>query len=231
MDAQLTKPLQTRGASFVDGAGTAVRLRGVCIGGWLNMENFITGYSANESLMRTKVRAVLGDARYNRFFDRLMSVFYDEADVAFLAENGFNAVRIPINYHHLEDDAHPFEILESGFRLLDRAIEQGGRHGIYTVIDLHTVPGSQNQHWHSDNPTHIAAFWQHAHFQDRAIGIWRAIAERYRGNPWVAGYNIVNEPADESRAAVGPFYERAVAAIREIDADHILFFDGNTYST
>ena len=41
----------------------------------------------------------------------------------------------------------------------------------------------------------------------------------------------MNEPADESRAVVGPFYDRLSAAIREIDAEHILFFDGNTYST
>src|SRR5580704_14640951 len=128
------KPVQTSGTSFVDAHGDAIRLRGVCVGGWLNMENFITGYSANESLMRSKVLAVLGPERYERFFDRLLNVFYDEADVAFLADNGFNAVRIPVNYHHLEDDAKPFEIVESGFRYLDRAIEQGGRHGIYTVI-------------------------------------------------------------------------------------------------
>ena len=224
-------PIQTRGSVFVDGNGERVRLRGVCVGGWLNMENFITGYSANESLMRSTVLKVLGPERYERFFDRLLSAFYDEADVAFLARNGFNAVRIPVNYHHLEDDARPFEIIEAGFRYLDRAIEQGGRYGIYTVIDLHTAPGSQNQHWHSDNPTHIAAFWQHPHFQDRAVAIWQAIATRYRDNPWVAGYNLLNEPADESRSVVGPFYERTVAAIREIDPDHVIFIDGNTYST
>jgi endoglucanase len=225
------KPIQTRGTKFIDANGSELRMRGVCVGGWLNMENFITGYAANESMMRAAVRKVLGDERYQRFFDRLLSAFYNEADVSFLAENGFNAVRIPFNYHHLEDDAKPFEIVEEGFRYLDRAIEQGGRHGIYTIIDLHTVPGSQNQHWHSDNPTHVAAFWQHPHFQDRAVNIWKAIASRYRDNPWVAGYNLLNEPADESRHAVGPFYERVVAAIREIDTEHIIFIDGNTYST
>ena len=41
----------------------------------------------------------------------------------------------------------------------------------------------------------------------------------------------MNEPADESRAVVGPFYERLAAAIRAVDPDHILFLDGNTYST
>ncbi|MFC7642329.1 glycoside hydrolase family 5 protein [Streptosporangium lutulentum] len=71
-----------------------------------------------------------------------------------------------------------------------------GAHGIYSVIDLHALPGSQNQHWHSDNPTHVAAFWQHRHFQDRVVHLWEFMADRYRDNPWVAGYNPVNEPGD-----------------------------------
>ena len=223
--------LQTRGSDIVDGNGDAIRLKGVNIGGWLNMENFITGYAANETMMRAAVRKVLGDDHYELFFERLLSAFYADADAAFLAETGLNCVRIPVNYRHLESDARPFEIIEDGFRHLDRAIAAGGEHGVYTLIDLHALPGSQNQHWHSDNPTHRALFWEHRHFQDRVVGIWEAIADRYKGNPWVAGYNLMNEPADESRAVVGPFYERLSTAIREIDPEHILFFDGNTYST
>ena len=45
--------LRTSGRRLLDGTGTPVRLRGVGLGGWLNMENFITGYAANESLMRS----------------------------------------------------------------------------------------------------------------------------------------------------------------------------------
>ena len=44
--------LRTRGGQFADADGQPVRLRGVGLGGWLNMENFITGYAANEALMR-----------------------------------------------------------------------------------------------------------------------------------------------------------------------------------
>ena len=140
-------------------------------------------------------------------------------------------MRIPLNYRHLESDARPFEIIEDGFRHLDRAIAAGAAHGVYSIVDLHALPGWQNHHWHSDNPTHRALFWEHPHFQDRVVHLWEAIADRYRGDPWVAGYNLMNEPADESRAVVGPFYARLAAAIRAVDPDHILFLDGNTYST
>jgi endoglucanase len=222
---------RVRGTEVLDVHGEPVRLKGVCIGGWLNMENFITGYPANESLMRAAVRRVLGPERYELFFEQLLGSFFNEADAAFLARTGINSVRIPLNYRHLEDDAAPFIIKPDGFRHLDRAIDACAAQGIVSVIDLHALPGSQNHHWHSDNATHRALFWEHRHFQDRVVNLWEAMADHYKDNVWVGGYNLVNEPADESRAVIGPFYERLVAAIRAVDPHHILFVDGNTYST
>jgi aryl-phospho-beta-D-glucosidase BglC (GH1 family) len=223
--------LRVQGDAVVDAEGTPVPLRGVGLGGWMNMENFITGYPANESAMRDAVGRVLGADRAERFFDRLLDHFFTDADAALLAELGVSCVRLPINQRHFERDSAPFELLDAGFARLDAAIRACGEHGIYTVIDLHAVPGSQNQHWHSDNSGHTAGFWRHPHFQDRVVHLWEALAERYRGNERVAGYNLLNEPGDSSGDVVGPFYDRLVAAVREIDADHIVFLDGNTYST
>lgn len=227
-----TEPrLHTAGSKFVDDNGNNIRLRGVGLGGWLNMENFITGYSANESFMRRTVREVLGRDLYDVFFERLLTAFFAEPDARVLADAGLNCVRLPVNYRHFEDDDRPFEIKPDGFRHLDRVIDACGRSGVYTVIDLHALPGSQNHHWHSDNPTHQPSFWTHRHFQDRVVNLWEQIADRYKDNAWVAGYNPINEPADESRTVVGPFYNRLVDAIRKVDDNHILFLDGNTYST
>jgi endoglucanase len=223
--------LQVRGSRLIDGAGTPVRLKGFGLGGWLNMENFITGYPANESMMRAAVTDVLGADRAELFFDRLLTVFFTEADAALLVEAGLNLLRLPVNYRHLEDDARPFEIVEDGFRHLDRVIDLCAARGIYTIIDLHALPGSQNHHWHSDNPTHIPLLWQHPHFQDRSVHLWEVIADRYKDNPWVAGYNPMNEPADQTRQLVGPFSRRLVEAIRAVDPMHAIFLDGNTYST
>lgn len=100
MTATPAAGISTRGSEFVDGRGRSLRLRGVGVGGWLNMENFITGFSANESLTRKAVRGVIGGDRADRFFDRLLSRFFAEADAAFLGESGFNVARIPVNYCH-----------------------------------------------------------------------------------------------------------------------------------
>ena len=223
--------LRVEGRQLANSAGSAVRLRGVGLGGWLNMENFITGYPANEAAMRASVRNALGERRYEFFFDRLLTVFFDANDASFLADTGVNCVRLPVNYRHLESDDAPFVTTEEGFRHLDRVIRLCAERGIYTIIDLHAVQGYQNHEWHSDNPTHVAGLWNHPHFQDRLVHLWEVIADRYKDNPWVAGYNPINEPADESRTVIGPLYTRLVRAIRAVDPHHILFLDGNTYST
>src|SRR3954454_179318 len=223
--------LRVDGDRVVDGAGASVVLHGVGLGGWMNMENFITGYPANESAMRDAVAAVLGSERADRFFARLLDRFFGPADASFLAGLGVNCVRLPVNQRAFESDAAPFEWLSEGFERLSAAVHALGAQGVYSVIDLHADPGCQNQHWHSDNPTHVAAFWRHPHFQERATALWVELASRLAGNEWVAGYNLLNEPADPTGLAVGPWHERTVEAIREVDPEHIVFLDGNRYST
>jgi Endoglucanase len=223
--------LSVDGDRLRDGAGRDVVLAGVGLGGWMNMENFITGYPATESQQRQALRRALGDEGYERFFTRFLHDFFDEADARHLAALGVNCVRVPFNYRHFEDDALPFVLKPEGFALLDRVVGLCSDQGIYTILDLHAVPGSQNQNWHSDNPTHRALFWEHPHFQDRVVHLWEVLADHYRDNPWVAGYNPVNEPADPSGEVIGPFYKRLESAIRAIDARHVLFLDGNRYST
>src|SRR4030095_16097089 len=222
--------LSIRGRNLVNQAGETVILRGFGLGGWMNMENFITGYPGNEEAMREAMHSVLGSERYARFFHRFLEDFFSDGDAAFIRSLGLNLLRLPVNYRHFEEDKAPMVIRESGLRQLDRLINICAAHGIYTIIDLHALPGFQNQHWHSDNPTHMALFWKHKHFQDRVTYLWEVLAERYRGNGWLAGYNLINEPADPTEQMLMPVYRRMYDAMRAIDPDHIQFLEGNRYS-
>ncbi|WP_297081638.1 glycoside hydrolase family 5 protein [uncultured Demequina sp.] len=223
--------IRVEGDRLVDESGAAVTLAGVGLGGWMNMENFITGYPGNEENIRRVMLDRMGRASYDAFFDEFLLAFFDEPDAAHLAALGINSVRIPFNYRHLEDDAAPFELKEAGFAHLDRVVSLLARHGIYSILDLHALPGHQNQHWHSDNPTHVADFWTHRHFQDRVVHLWEALAERFKDRPEVAGYNPINEPSDPTGEVLPVFYDRLEKAIRAIDSRHVLFLDGNKYST
>src|SRR5260221_2183219 len=207
-----------------------VRLRGVCLGGWLLMENFITGYPANESAMRRAIEQTLGKEKSSFYFDRFREYFITESDIAYIRSLGATVIRIPFNYRLLESDDRPFEYKPEGFAILDRAITWARSHGLYVILDLHAVPGCQNRGWHSDNPGLEAFFWGQKVFEDRAIALWQEIARRYQNDATVAGYNVMNEPDTDDVYWLNHFYRRVTDAIRAIDSRHILFLEGNRTS-
>jgi endoglucanase len=128
--------LTVKSNQLVNGDGQAVVLRGFGLGGWMNMENFITGYPANEEAQRAAIRNVLGDELYELFFDRFLAYFFSEDDARYISSLGLNLVRVPLNYRHFEDDMHPFVLKEDGFTHLDRAVDACARHHVYTILDL-----------------------------------------------------------------------------------------------
>jgi endoglucanase len=223
--------LEVSGDRIVNQKGDKVRLRGFGLGGMLHMENFIDGYPANENAFREGLLKVLGKEKYDLFFREFYRNYFTEPDAAYIHSLGLNLVRVPIHYRLFEDDMNPGIIKEESFEYLDKVIELCAKHRIYTIIDLHALPGFQNQHWHSDNPTHKALFWVHKDFQDRVLHLWEVIAEHYKDQPWVAGYDLINEPADPTREKVFPYYKRLYEAVRKIDPRHIMFIEGNKYST
>jgi hypothetical protein len=222
--------LNVRRDRIVDEDGHEVRLRGFCVGGWMNLENFINGYPGHPHTFRAAMERVHGPGKAAFFFDRMMDHFLAEDDVRFMASLGVNTLRVPFNYRHFEDDAKPFAWKESGFRRLDRAIEWCGRHGIYVILDLHAAQGWQNPDWHSDNPTNVALLWSHPHFQDRVVALWEELARRYRRNPAVAGYNFLNEPVCGVPGGLSRLYRRLGRAVRKHDRAHIIFLEGNAFS-
>ncbi|KAL5514138.1 XYL5_1 [Sanghuangporus baumii] len=223
--------LRVEGTKLVDGDGTEVILRGAGLGGWMNMENFISGYPGCEYQIRQELAKVVGKEKSEFFFDKFLQYFFEEDDAKFFKSLGLNCIRIAVNYRHFEDDMNPRVLKKEGFKHLDRVIDLCAKYGIYTIIDCHTAPGGQNTDWHSDAGTHIANFWIHKDFQDRLVWLWEQFAEHYKDNKWIAGYNPMNEPTDSEHTRLVALIDRLHNAIRKIDKNHALFWDGNTFAS
>ncbi|KAK4554312.1 endo-1,4-beta-glucanase [Recurvomyces mirabilis] len=222
--------LRVRGTDVVDEDGNKVILKGAATGGHTNMENFITGYPGHEHEMRKALLEVLGKEKYEFFFEKFLEYFFTSSDAKFFASLGLNCLRIPLNHRYFMDDLNPSVIKPEGFKLVDRIVEACAAEGLYTILDMHTFPGGQNQGWHSDSGLHRALFWEYQDLQDRATNMWVEIAKHYAGNKWVAGYNPMNEPGDPDHHHLQKWYAVVEKAIREVDPHHILWLDGNTYS-
>lgn len=126
---------------------------------------------------------------------------------------------------------NPRVLKPDGFKWLDRIVNLCAEQSIYTILDMHTAPGGQNQDWHADIAHHVAEFWNHKDFQDRSLWLWSEIAKHYKGNKWIAGYNPLNEPCDPTHERLQKWYQRFYEQIRAIDPEHILWLDGNTFAS
>jgi aryl-phospho-beta-D-glucosidase BglC (GH1 family) len=203
------------------------------------MEDYITGHQGSEHQLREVMRQELRTEKANFFFDRLLDYFFTEEDIAFIKSVGANVVRLALNYRHFESDSEPFHYLEKGFNRLNRVIQWCASYGLYIILDMHSVQGWQNSFLASDSANRLSLFWSNPHYQERFYALWKEIAHRYQGNPTIAGYDIINEPITNAkyglfRAEYHPnwsilnhVYRQAVAAIREVDLEHIIFLEGD----
>jgi len=66
---------------------------------------------------------LIGQEKYDYFWDRFYTYFYSSADAEWFASIGLNMQRLAINYRHLSDDLDPYVINEAGFKWIDRVVK------------------------------------------------------------------------------------------------------------
>ena len=237
--------LSTKGKNVVDESGAVKHLRGTCIGGWMNLEDFINAYPGTTSTLKLHMKSTIGEELSDYFFKRMADYFLQEEDIAYIASLGANCVRLPLNYRDFESDDMPFIYHEAAFERLDQALGWCKKHHVYAILDMHAAAGWQNNHWHSDNERGACMLWHHPHFQERLIRLWECIASRYASHAEVAGYEVLNEPSTGNPNGEHPFdfygnyksdwerinsvYKRVTEAIRKVDKNHIIFLEGDNY--
>jgi endoglucanase len=208
--------------------GKQVFLRGVNLGGWLMMEGYIM-HALNLPVKNFKkaFAAKLGAPALADFEKNFNDTFIQEDDFKFIAQSGFNFVRLPFHYGLIEQAPGKFD--RKGVAYLDRAISWAAKYDLTVLLDMHAVPGCQNGDWHSDSEGK-ADFWRSAASQRRAIAIWEYLADRYKDNGTVVGYDLLNEAVIDDPKPLSAYYKKAIKAIRAVDRHHILFVEGNRWA-
>ena len=91
---------------------------------------------------------------------------------------------------------------------------------------MHGVFGGQST---SDDTgqANLNQYWTSTSDQTNTQAMWSAIAAHYRGNAWVAGYDLLNEPSGApSNQAVVTQLDNLYTAVRAVDPDHMIFMEG-----
>ncbi len=228
--------LKTQGRETVDSNGQKILLRGFGLGGWLVPEGYqlhVPGLGSPSSIRKMIVN-LIGQENADQFYQRYIANYVTEEDIQQIASWGFNSIRLPFNYRLLTPENQPGIYLEEGFQIIDRLLEWCEKNKLYLILDMHCAPGGQNKDNISDSDGIEARLWTNPANQDRTVEVWRKIAERYATEEWIGGYDLLNEPvmpSGYSNSDLRALYIRITRVIREVDANHIVFIEGNWYAT
>jgi len=232
----ITQYLHTEGKKLVNGQGEEILLRGIGLGGWLVPEGYqlhIPGFGS-PSAIREKIQELIGEQETGEFYSHYRENYVNKKDIEKIALWGFNSIRIPFNYRLLSPEDQPGMYLEQGFAVIDSLLNWCTQYQMYLILDMHCAPGGQNKDNISDSDGEEARLWTDEANQIRTIEIWKKIAERYKNEIWIGGYDIINEPvlpAGVPATDLRKFYMSVVQEIRKVDANHIVFIEGNWYAT
>ena len=234
--------IRALGTTIVDENQDEVLLRGVGLGGWMLQEGYMmnsNGGADTQHEFKEKLNLLVGADNTNQFYQNWLDNFVTEADINAIADWGFNSVRVALHYNllTLPIEEEPVEgentWLEAGFERIDELMNWCTANNIYLILDLHAAPGGQGSDSAiSDYDPDKPSLWESELNRDKTVALWGQLADRYKDEPWMGGYGLLNEvnwwPLDGS--VLRAFYIETTQAIRAVDQDHIIFIGGNSWS-
>jgi endoglycosylceramidase len=153
---------------------------------------------------------------------------FSDDDAAFLAQNGFNAVRVGVIWSDLEPEPGIFDT--AYLNSIEQTVQTLGNHGIYSIIDFHqdaystafggegapdwavqtdgaanpSLPFPYNVFFNPAEQQAWESFWTNADapngigLENNYSQMLEYVANAFNGNPNVAGFELMNEPSPGS---------------------------------
>jgi aryl-phospho-beta-D-glucosidase BglC (GH1 family) len=224
--------LHAQGRSIVNSEGQVVPLVGVNLGGWFVMEKWMVPLDSGSLSDTYSVMQTL-DSRFGVETEQSLIKTYQQSwitttDLDNIKNAGFNVVRAPIwwGQFYLLNDQTPSGWRADAFEMLDWLVSAAAARGIYVIIDMHGVVGGQSP---SDDTgrSDQNQYWTNGNFQGDTAYMWWQIANHFKGNPTVAGYDLINEPVGTpSSDTVLNLYNELYQSIRSVDPSHMIIMEG-----
>ena len=175
-----------------------------------------------------------------------------------LAKYRFSWVRFAYDKWHskhkdflIGDVSHFNQLVANDLKLLKKEINKAGQAGLKVVIAPLSLPLSRATQL--NNYVYDGRIWLSKANWQPSIEFWKQLATELKDNPYVAAYNIVNEPTPEKMAGLNEhatkkqqqgwyrshqgtsrdllaYYTAVVSAIRKIDPDTPIMLDAGWYA-
>lgn len=243
--------LKAKDQQIVNEAGKPVILRGIGLGGWMLQEGYMLRINSNgqQYKIRERIQDLIGEKQTQEFYDTWLANHTTKRDIDSLKAWGFNSVRLPMHYnlYTLPIEKEPVQgqqtWLDKGFALTDSLLAWCKANNMYLILDLHATPGGQGNDLNiSDRDTSKPSLWDSEANQQKTVALWKQLASRYANEPYIAGYDLINEPnwgfedkndrngqKEQKNAPLRKLLMEITAAIRSVDKKHIIIIEGNAW--
>ncbi|MDE6338147.1 MAG: glycoside hydrolase family 5 protein, partial [Muribaculaceae bacterium] len=225
------KFVQVQGPDLIKPDGSKLFIVGTNLGNWLNPEGYMFGFQRMNSPRQINevISELVGPDKAAEFWQQFKDNYITKADIDYIASTGANTIRLPFHYKLFTDEDYMgLTSNQDGFARIDSVVNWCRANDLYLILDMHDAPGGQT----GDNIDDSYGYpWllESEKSQEQFCSIWRDIADHYKDEPVILGYELINEPIatyfnnqDELNAKLEPLHKRAVAAIREVDPNHII---------
>ena len=223
--------VRIEGPDLVCPDGSKLLIRGTNLGNWLNPEGYMFGFNKANSAGRIDqmFRELVGPDFTDAFWKAFKDNYVTRADIEFIASTGANTIRLPFHYKLFTDEDYMgLKANQDGFARVDSVVGWCRDNGLYLILDMHDAPGGQTGD-NIDDSYGYPWLFESEESQQLFCSIWRRIADYYKNEPVILGYELINEPIapyfeemDEMNGKLEALHKRAVAAIREVDRNHII---------
>ena len=235
--------LKAEGKKIIDQNGNEVLLRGMGLGGWMLMEGYMmqsSDVADTQHEFRQRLEDLMGVDNTNVFFDKWLENHVTKADIDSLSSWGFNSVRLPMHYNlftlPIEEESVEGENtwLSKGFTIIDELLQWCEENEVYLILDLHAAPGGQGANAAiSDYNSDLPSLWESDLNKNKTIALWKKLAERYKDEEWIGGYDLLNEvnwEMENDNEELLNLYKDITTEIRAVDNNHIIFIEGNGFA-
>ncbi|MBD8991341.1 MAG: glycosyl hydrolase family 5 [Blautia sp.] len=183
------------------------KIKGVNLGNWLVLEKWMLpdlfeGTGAEDEVWLNRK---MNPAELKEKMKEHRDTFITEQDFAFIKEQGIWLLRIPVPYF-IFGDRPPFN---GCVEYLDKAFDWAEKYGLQILIDLHTVPGSQNG-YDNGGLTGVCKWCKNPEEVEFALTVLERLAKRYGQRQGLYGIEVLNEPISFLVYATAPSTGKAV---------------------
>ena len=232
--------LKVKGQDIVTPNGESFLIQGINLGNWLNPEGYMFLFKDVSSyrLIDQAFREMVGPDFTDQFWKTFKDNYITREDIAYIKQTGMNSIRLPFHYKLFTDEDYMgLKSNQDGFARVDSIIKWCKAEGLYVILDMHDAPGGQT----GDNIDDSYGYpWLFESETSKQLfsEIWKKIADRYKNEPTVLGYDLLNEPIatyftnkEEINKLLVPVYKRGVEAIRSVDPNHIILLGGAQWNS